>query len=360
MDSGNLSADARKYAIITEIMAELKYDAVGLGAMDSRTQELFAQAEKNKLTVLDASPDANKYAAPYIVKNVDGVKVGVVSFGGRNVNLQTGDFHARKAYYEALSKARAECDILVLLDQANIAKSEWIERNAARFGAPDIVIGGMPYIGLGTEQVVGKTHIMPTSMQARAVGVCDVEFVRGQDLKVKVQRIQLGTDIAEDPDTAKRIRDFNKISSNVPAFTTHSPVATVTYFSPHLCKTCHASQFTDWQQSKHAKAIKSLVDANRAVPECLVCHSEAYRKQQRIAIPADSIGGVECATCHMAALPHGRERANTATKTKVDPKLCVSCHDKANSPNYDEKTYFPKIIHKPSPQPTAPASAPQS
>jgi predicted CXXCH cytochrome family protein len=62
-------------------------------------------------------------------------------------------------------------------------------------------------------------------------------------------------------------------------------------------------------------------------------------------IPANALGGVDCSTCHHEALPHGMERKDITRKTKVSPKLCLNCHTKERSPDYDEEMYFPMVTH---------------
>ncbi len=117
------------------------------------------------------------------------------------------------------------------------------------------------------------------------------------------------------------------------------------YYPPSLCRTCHMKEYEDWKTTKHALAIKTLLDEQRAIPECLKCHSEQFRRLQRVTFSPDRLGGVECATCHMNSLPHGLERKGTTAKVKVDPKGCIECHDRENSPNYDEKSYIARVSH---------------
>ena len=159
----------------------------------------------------------------------------------------------------------------------------------------------------------------------------------------------------EDEATAKQVAQYDK-AHNAPAgmVVASQPgsgqiittAAGTPYYPPALCKTCHEKQYDDWKSSKHAQAIKTLVDGQKVVPECLSCHAEMFRRTQRVNLPYDGIGGVECATCHINSLPHGMERAGVVAKSKVDPKICLDCHTKDRSPDYDEKTYLPMVAHK--------------
>jgi len=364
VDSGNLTDAPAKLDIIMSVMSQLKYDAVGLGNADARIgADYFSKAAANKLPVLDASPVADKTTVPYIVKDVGGVKVGIISFGVLPPNVTVNEYQLRKARFVAYKEVRSKCDVLILLDQANSATAEWLDRNAARLGgAPDIVIGGTERQATSAEQVVGKTHIMPQLFQAKELGVIDLDCVPGQSPTVTAQRIMLDEKFAEDEQIAKRVgQGILALGNTIPVPQPVEQNAGVNnakpYYSPQLCKACHQKQYEDWALTKHAKALKTLVDTKNTTSDCLPCHSELYRSAQRYIPRAAAVEGVECATCHMNVLPHGQERKYMAEHFKVDPKLCLECHTKDRSPTYDVKTYFPKVIHTGT-QPTTTAANP--
>jgi len=358
VESGNLSNMPDRVGLVASILSGLRYDAVGVGETDLRTsgEEFFKQTAENKLVVLDASPEPPKSTLPYLVKNVGGVKVGIVSFGSAPPDKDVNEYVRRKALYTAFRAARQGSDILIVLDQANLMNKEWIERNEKRLGAPDIVIGGVMRQALAQEEVVGRTHIVPTSMQGKHVGVVDVEFGAGQEPKFTLQKIALESNVVEDEAISKRVREFMAKLQQVPSYIPPQPAgsqkAVLTgnpnskpYYHPFLCRTCHIKEYDDWQNTKHAHAVATLASEQRAIPECLKCHSEMFRSLQRVTAAPQAASGVECATCHVGSLPHGAERKNVTAKAKVDPKLCLECHDKQWSPKYEEKSYMARVSH---------------
>ncbi|MCE5322927.1 hypothetical protein LLG46_06390 [bacterium] len=339
-------------------MSQMQYDAVGIGMNDLRLRDKFFSAlESKKITVLDAGPSADKSAKPYIVKIVNGVKIGIVSFG---VTPQTDDeFQVRKARYVAYKSARDASDILIVLDQSGTINKDWLSRNGSKFGEPDIVVGGLANMSKGKPEVVGRTYLCPTSIQGKFLGVADIEYEKGLEPKISVRKLSLGTNYAEDEAVLKLVKGEREqavktIGQPASVQVTRSsslsgkalpPADRRPYYPPQLCKTCHVQEYEDWLKSGHANALKTLVDAKRTVPECLTCHSEMYRRLGQWVAKSDGTAGVECATCHLDSLPHGLERMNVKNKTKVDPGMCLSCHTKEKSPEYDEKTYFPKTVH---------------
>lgn len=335
----------------------MHYDAVGIGASDLRlSNDFFKQTADKKLTVLNTAPTAEKSTKPYIIKNVDGVKVGVISFSVQSD--KDDEFEARKSKYAAYKAVREASDILIVLDQSGTINKDWLDRNSLRFGSPDIVVGGIANMTQTEPVVVGRTYMCPTSIQGKYIGVADVVFTKGEDPKISVQKIPLDKRYAEDEAVLKmvkteRLQTVNAIgqpANNIEV--THAlsgqalpPADRRPYYPPQLCKTCHLQEYEDWLKTGHAKALKTLVDAKRTVPECLTCHAEMYRRLGQWVVKEDGTGGVECATCHLDALPHGLERINVKKKTKVSPTLCLECHTKERSPDYNEKTYFPKMMH---------------
>ena len=370
VDSGNLSTDAKKLDIITSIMSDLKYDAIGMGIRDIRLADDFLKhTAENDLVVLDPLPGARESTVPYIIKDVGGVRVGVVSFTGEAVNPSLGgsDYGRLRALYAAYKAARDGSDILILLDQANRADKDWIERNGPRLGFPDVVIGGIARTRLAGEQIVGRTRIVPTAVQARKLGVVDITLVPGEEPKVECRTILLDQKVPADEAVAKKIEEFTLNAKNT-ATAARAPTsphgnfsgfaASKPYYSSQLCKACHTSQYDDWQKTKHAAAIQSLVSADRNEPECLTCHSEMFRTIRNAHVPKAQTGGVECATCHKRSIPHGNERRDTAIRMKVDRRVCLECHTNERSPSYDEQAYFAKVAHKAAPTADAPKTVP--
>lgn len=359
MDSGNLVKSVNELDLTMSVLASAQYDAVGVGETDARVcrQAFFEEAAKKGLTILDASGQA-KTAVPYSVKLVDGIKVGMFSFGARAASDAAADeYESRKTAYLAYKEARAASDILIVLDQARVVDKDWLERNGVRLGAPDIVVGGTTRMSLPKEEVVGKTHIVQTSMQGKLLGVVDVVMEQGKEPVFECRLIPLDEQVPADPAAEKLVKDFIAKTQggsathpgNVPNPTVASSSPDRPYYSSLSCKTCHQKEYDSWQTTRHAHAVETLVSKKRAEPGCLPCHSEMFKRLQRVNLPSQSggVGGVECASCHMQSLPHGMERRGVTAKTKVSLDTCRVCHTRDRSPNFEESGYLAKVLHGP-------------
>lgn len=374
VESGNIVDVPNKLPFVTSVLAALKYDAIGVGETDARAcgQTFYDEAAKKSLTVLNAAPDAGKPAAPHTVKVLDGVRVGIFAFNPQiNATAGSSDYDRRKALYVAYKQARDASDVLVVLDQGNVVNKDWLERNAPRLGAPDVVIGGLARAILAKPEIIGKTHIVQTSSQGKSVGVVDIEISEGHDPVLASRMIAVDDKVKEDQQVAAQVNEFVMQLKNLQPAPAPPPVANVPdqgsdspnkpYYSMQSCRTCHSKIYDSWANSRHAHAIQTLADRDRMIPECLTCHSEMFRRLQRATVANDKIGGVECATCHMQALPHGMERRSVAVKTKVDVQTCLVCHTKDRSPKFEQKSYYAKVAHGDAERPktaTAPRATP--
>jgi len=121
------------------------------------------------------------------------------------------------------------------------------------------------------------------------------------------------------------------------------------YLPPEFCGKCHQAQYEQWLNTDHAHAIETLVNQKRMDKSCLTCHSLEFR--MRGVVTEVKKRGVECVDCHAelqdptTAKMHGQRPGERPTTRIVNDTLCVRCHDKQNSPNFNLQTYLPKVTH---------------
>ncbi|MGQ9461490.1 MAG: multiheme c-type cytochrome [Candidatus Fervidibacter sp.] len=121
------------------------------------------------------------------------------------------------------------------------------------------------------------------------------------------------------------------------------------YLPPEFCGKCHQAQYEQWQKTDHARAIDTLVKQKRMAKSCLTCHSLEFRL--RGVVTEKKGRGVECVDCHVelqdpaTAQMHGQRPGERPTSKIVNENVCLKCHDKENSPNFNLQTYLPKVVH---------------
>jgi hypothetical protein len=132
------------------------------------------------------------------------------------------------------------------------------------------------------------------------------------------------------------------------------------YASSGSCVNCHSSEFARWTLTGHAKAWLALVERQETQnPECVGCHTTAFGKPGGLGeLTASNIRkfkGVQCESCHGPMGGHPQD--DQATAKAIRRPTCLPCHDEANSPDFEFRTYLaratcqggrPQIIPQPS------------
>ncbi len=217
VDSGGLAYIEKQTALILDAMKHMGYDTVGIADIDARLGDnFFALANKYGVLVLDARPNQPSSVRPYIVKEVGGFKVGVISFGSilPQSSSNANKMALLKSRYKAFSEARKSCDLLVLLDQAGVATEDWLTRNSERLGSPDLVIGTSSRGIYMASRNIGKTVIAPVTVQAKSIGVVKIYGTDKANLKITAELIDLVEKIPEDPDILELIAQHERDYQN--------------------------------------------------------------------------------------------------------------------------------------------------
>ncbi len=115
------------------------------------------------------------------------------------------------------------------------------------------------------------------------------------------------------------------------------------------CASCHAEASAVYDASKHAHAMKDLVDKGKHEDgECVACHSVGAREKGGFVSLAASpqFANVQCENCHGPRLAHTLNPGAPAGKAQPSAKaVCVSCHNAQHSPKFDADAYWKIIAH---------------
>jgi cytochrome c554/c'-like protein len=113
------------------------------------------------------------------------------------------------------------------------------------------------------------------------------------------------------------------------------------------CAECHAESFPVWETSKHHHAWKTLEDAGKQFHlNCTGCHVTGWEKPGGVC-RLDKVAGREnvgCESCHGPGSLHAEDPSATNITARPGQEVCVTCHNRENSPHFDFATYVPKIL----------------
>lgn len=122
------------------------------------------------------------------------------------------------------------------------------------------------------------------------------------------------------------------------------------YKGAETCKTCHQSAYQAWSATKHARAFDTLFAAEKQFdPSCIKCHVVGFNKEggylDEYITP--HLQGVGCESCHGPGREHIQSVGKVAMTPKTEfPSKCLSCHQRAHSPDFDYQQYWQRIIHQ--------------
>ncbi|HEX7880807.1 MAG TPA: multiheme c-type cytochrome [Candidatus Eisenbacteria bacterium] len=128
------------------------------------------------------------------------------------------------------------------------------------------------------------------------------------------------------------------------------------FLGTEICARCHSDIYTTWSKGPHASAFQTLVAANKQTDRsCIGCHVTGWGDPtgyQTLVYRTDSAGkpdttdavefrNVQCESCHGKGTMHG----TAGLTAKVGEEACVTCHDKANDPDFDFKKAIAQGLH---------------
>jgi 2',3'-cyclic-nucleotide 2'-phosphodiesterase (5'-nucleotidase family) len=157
--------------------------------------------------------------------------------------------------------------------------------------------------------------------------------------------LSVGNDIEEDVKVRDVLDDYDaKVAKHYKESV--KPLPGTTYLGVSKCAECHQLFFEQWEKTRHAHAFTSLEQTGKAGdPECIVCHSVGFGEKGGFfnMESTPELANVQCEECH------GLDREHLDDYSKpmkpVTESVCLKCHTKENSPEFNYMIYYEKIKH---------------
>ena len=213
-----LVADETKGRAVLEVMNALEYDAMVIGnhEPDFTAEVLRERIAEARFPVLAAniveSTTGKLFARPYLIREVAGIKVGVLGLAYPNTSLTTAkknvaglEFRdAPATVREFLPRMRAEgAELIIVLSHYGLGADKKLAESVPGI---DVIVGGHSHNAMKDALVVGKTLIVQAGAHGQALGRLDLMFEDGRI--VNHQRTLITLDhkvVASDAPTARLI-----------------------------------------------------------------------------------------------------------------------------------------------------------
>ncbi len=123
------------------------------------------------------------------------------------------------------------------------------------------------------------------------------------------------------------------------------------YIGNRKCRLCHFEYFKGWEKDPHANAFVRLGRMQNN-PYCLKCHTTGFREPQGFVSEkiTPELRGVQCEACHGPGSKHKdspHDKNALPIGRKIDyQSVCIKCHDRNWTPEFDYEKYRKRIEHK--------------
>ncbi len=168
----------------------------------------------------------------------------------------------------------------------------------------------------------------------------------GEILGFKHRWQSLGKDIKEDINVRKTLKEYDVRVAGL-LKDAGKPLSEMSYLGSSKCGECHQPFVERWKKTRHAGAFSSLERAGKSNdPECIKCHTVGFGEKGGFysAKTTPMLTNVQCEACHGP----GREHLLDISKPMqpVAEYVCLKCHTKSASPDFNYPVYLEKIKHK--------------
>ncbi len=156
--------------------------------------------------------------------------------------------------------------------------------------------------------------------------------------------LSLGSDVEEGEAVRNVLSDYDtKVAALLKAA---EPLPGITYLGVSKCADCHQLYVESWEKTRHAVAFASLENVGKSAdPECIVCHVVGYGERGGFFSmeTTPEFANVQCEECHGLDREHLDDFSRPMRP--VSEKVCLKCHTKENSPEFNYRVYYEKIKH---------------
>ena len=386
--------------IVPGMVDQMKYDAIGIGPNDLRLPAdslLACTTNSPDIPSVFTSANVGVYGfdpmltAPYRVIDKHGIRIGVTSIIGKSwqTNISNSDIlldDPIKRLRLVVPKLEKEgCKWLVLISHASMEETLAIAKAFPQFGI--IVCADTPSEPPLVPKLTSDSNPAQYLIEAGEKGKFAIVlgfFGSDAEVPVRYQRVAFDSRYKNDRLIVEQMQLYQEnIKAELETKGFHGfgmrPVPPPNskllggYVGSKKCESCHDESYRTWRRSDHAKAWESLAETSVPSriydPECVCCHVVGWNPEEKYPyvggfsnekgnMTLDMIN-VGCENCHGPGEKHCLAEAGSneaeqeqyraamrLTTDEVGQRMCYTCHDLDNSPEFNFETYWPKIEHK--------------
>jgi hypothetical protein len=377
-------------------LVQMGYAAVGFGPGELKLDLLpiVINLDQETNPIVSANCDLAGLNKPYKIVEVGGMRIGITSVLGKKEiagRKQVGDVMLLEPYQaipKILGELRAkQCDHLVLLSHAEPGETTDLARRFPEFnwvmtakGAEEPPKEPSPIQG---------TNSLLVEVGQKAEYVIVVGLYKSGEKPFRYQKVPLDHRFPDAPEIQQMEvayqQQLKALGFDGLGLKPVPHPSGGKFVGSAACADCHSQAFEVFENTPHVHATDTLLhlDPPRQFdPECLSCHVTGWEPQKYFPFESGYLSlqqtpnlvGNGCENCHGPAARHvaaengdievtdaEMEKLRAALRLKVTEtegnkpgqvykegsvvSMCMNCHDLDNSPDFDFKTYWPKVKH---------------
>jgi len=339
VDGGNLGNEPSKQPVIVGAFVKMGYAA----CLTEAAKADSVRKEVGKATLAVVPPfDPTHADRTCWIGELDGVQVAFLRLEPPG---QPDPGAWESALVSSLRALRKHADLMVLTSRLNDADNRRLAHRLGPTGLAQVMFVAPGNCTPDLPAEVDGVLLCPTKDRGQAVTLVVATRAARAPWKAWCRLEPVSSTYTPDRGVAGlTTRYYESRQIALVAGTAESPLSEAAYASAPRCKPCHAEAYEVWQKSAHARAVDTLRDKQRLVPECLTCHSEQIRRTGQFdgGLTAED-DGVQCSTCHGDAILH----ALTRGAEKMSRELtCAQCHSPEHAPGFDQARALTATRHE--------------
>lgn len=361
LDAGNTMLPAVnryeyfKWYYILQIYERMGYDALNLGPYEVAlsASQISQMAVKLNIPFVSSntlSVDHKPLVKPYIIKEVEGIKIGILGLVetkealGEGIILEKPEAAVARYLPELLTQSH----LIVVLSALSL---ENLNALAQKFPQ----IGMILNTGAGSFLPQKINSVVVSSLTAKSRYVQQIQF--GFDSLgaldwVNGMHVPLDEKISNHQGTVYLLDRYRNDLATQHFYLENLEASIDKFVGAAACAPCHEEMYAIWKNTRHAHALTSLKEKNsHNDPHCLKCHvtgfgiKGGYSGEEQ----TPDFAFIGCEVCHGPSMLHTRpektDQLRPSTSNPSPKKICLECHTWEHCENFDFDSFWAKIAH---------------
>lgn len=245
---GTMISYLSKGGVVSESLAQIGCDAIEPGNHDfawgqPTMRSMLSQVNAPIVCANLEQAEGHEFAQPYVIREVNGVKVGILGLSTDVSNFTTDDkieglqykdpIETAQQYIPQMKKDGAE--VVIALSHIGVEQDRLLAKACPDI---DVIVGGHTHTELPEGEYVGSTLIVQSGYKGQFVGEVDLDLdmTTRQISSAKAELIKVDSSVEPDPEVAQIVEKYVNSSNELAHQPMGQALETLTYSHSECAK----------------------------------------------------------------------------------------------------------------------------